>query len=132
MIKSKCKQTVAWCYEHGKSFEYDKAIYNINRLGADINLEACACVGEAEISGVAGEKVYYFNPLTDLSTMEEGQKYLVMFNSAKFDGDVLEVLQKTSKAVYFTNGMVNDLDGRDITEFADGLHDILDFKEYRS
>lgn len=132
MIKSHCKQTIAWCYEHGKSFEYDKAIYNINRLGADINLEACACVGEDEIFNVAGEKVYYFNPLTDLSTMEEGKKYLVMFNSAKFDGDVLEVLQKTSKAVYFTNGMVNDLDGRDITEFADGLHDILDFKEYRS
>ena len=132
MIKSKCKQTIAWCYEHGKSFEYDKAVYNINKLGADINLEACACVGENEISKVAGEKVYYFNPLTDLSTMEEGKKYLVMFNSAKFDGDVLEVLQKTSKAVYFTNGMVNDLDGRDITEFADGLHDILDFKEYRS
>ena len=132
MIKSHCKQTIGWCYGHGKSFEYDKAIYNINKLGADINLEACACVGEDEIFKVAGEKVYYFSPLTDLSTMEEGKKYLVMFNSVKFDGDVLEVLQKTPKAVYFTNGMVNDLDGRDITEFADGLHDILDFKEYRS
>ena len=130
MIKSKCKQTIDWCYQHGKSFEYNNAIYNINKLGADINLEACCCVGEDEISKVVGEKVYYFNPLCDLSTMEEGKKYLVMFNTAKFDGDVLEVLEKTPQAVYFTNGMANDLDGRDITAFADGLHDILEFKKY--
>lgn len=131
MIKSQCKQTIAWCYEHGKSFEYDNAIYNINKLGADINLEACACVREEEIFNVAGEKVYYFNPLCDLSEMKEGKKYMVMFNSAKFSGDVLEVLEKTPHAVYFTNGMANDLDGRDITAFADGFHDILDFNEYK-
>ena len=131
MNKSHCKQTIAWCYEHGKSFEFLGKIYNIDKLGADINLEACCSVDEESIVKVANDKVYYFNPLTDLSTMEEGKKYIVMFNSAKFSGDVLEVLEKTPHAVYFTNGMANDFDGRDITAFADGFHDILDFNEYK-
>lgn len=130
MIKSKCKQTIAWCYEHGKSFEFLGHIYNINKLGADINLEACSCVGEEEIVGVENINVYYFNPVTDLSNMEEGKKYIVMFNSDSFKPAILKVLEKTPKAIYFTNGMSNDLDGLDISVFADGKHNILTFSKY--
>ena len=130
MLKSNCKQTIAWCFEHGKSFEYDGAIYNINAFGADINLEACACVDRQSIFDVADKKVYYFNPLCDLSSMKEGKKYAVLFSTdKKYVPDVLEVLEKTSTTVYFTNGMCNDLDGRDVSIFTDGHHDILNFNE---
>lgn len=130
MIKSNCKHTIAWCFEHGKSFEYDGAIYNINKLGADINLEACASINEDDIFDVAGKKVYYFNPLCDLSSMKEGEKYAVVLNTDQtFTPQILEVLQKTSSTVYFTNGMCNDLDGFDISTFADGHHDIRSFSK---
>lgn len=134
MNKSNCKQTVAWCYEHGKSFEFGeiiKYIYNINKLGADINLKACCSVGEDEIMNVADREVYYFNPLCDLSDMEEDKKYIVTFNNDKFVPQVLKVLEKTSSAVYFTNGMCHDLDGLDITIFPSGDHDIRSYTEIK-
>lgn len=134
MNKSHCKQTIAWCYENGKSFEYNNAIYNINKLGADINLLACCSVGEDEIFKVAGEKVNYFNPLCDLSSMEEDKEYIVSFYTGSdkdFKSDVLKVLQKTSSAIYFTNGMCNDLDGLDISVFSDQHNNIVNFQKLK-
>lgn len=132
MNKSHCKQTIAWCYEHGKSFEYLGKIYNIDKFGADINLEACCSVDEDSIMNVAKNKVHYFNPLCDLSKMEEDEKYIVSFytgDEKKFKSAVLQVLEKTPSAIYFTNGMCNDLDGLDISVFPNKNNNIINFQK---
>lgn len=60
MRKSKIRRTIDWCYENGKSFMYLGAIYNVDKLGADINLSAVACVDKKSIERVKYDKVYYF------------------------------------------------------------------------
>ena len=60
MRKSKIRRTIEWCYENGKSFIYIGAIYNVDKLGADINLSAVACVDKKGIERVKHDKVYYF------------------------------------------------------------------------
>lgn len=66
-VKSKAKRSVLWCYNNGKSFvvpcvgslkgEY---IYNVDKLGADINLKACCAISEETAEKYKDLKVHYF------------------------------------------------------------------------
>lgn len=66
-VKSKIKRTIGWCYENGKSFilpcvgspegEY---IYNVDKLGADINLKACCAITKETAEKYKNQTVYYF------------------------------------------------------------------------
>lgn len=68
--KSKTTRTIGWCYENGKSFLYLGKIYNINKVGAEINLLATASIDEEDIEKVKNVKVYYYDKDSDTDTLK--------------------------------------------------------------
>ena len=59
-IRSKTKRTLQWCWNKGKSWEMNGQPVNMEKLGADINLEAKGCVSEAFIEKYGNAKVYFY------------------------------------------------------------------------
>lgn len=106
---SNSTQTIEWCYDHGKAFKFLNTVHNICELGAEINLEAVNSITRQSIIGIENTKVHYYNPYCDLSSVEVDKKYHIKLSNGK-EG-VVQVSEKTDNYVYFTNGMMTDLDG---------------------